>query len=490
MDIPKLVYDFYVMVGLRHRAVEAEDVPFVLPADDLSCLFLTTDSCTAIAIQEARKTIIEQLWGILLRDVPFILSAEIRHIYDNCHLHPDNPKFFLNNLGQTGLEWFKIYDLMLSGNPAPVPVYEVEDIFKNGSQNPGYCASYHSAMTASKATGLPLHVVAETVFDKNAGAHWSGAFGGAAWKRIASTFGELVAARDIETASLVIDQLLALEHNTSTMFNKCHHWATPDEGYGWIKTALDLKFSAVNPLLLVGSCSPNVRNLALSVRDTFSNLDPNKRARLSLDYEGKECISEENTKMVEALSVGDVVALMYKGVVRAFTIKHVDKSLGTTVYTMHAKGWSENAGVKNGKPLLISKFTFLAEDVLASIQGSQTASVEVKCATGLAHFAKATYDAVAKFIQVSGVNGVSLGSLIASDGMHRFRMTRGSKCFRMYLTATEKEYRIHYSTSLVADFAPSLPFVFHSADKMKDDIAFATFVGDLLHTAMTHLMGE
>lgn len=487
MDLQTLVYDFYVVVGLRHRAVKAEDVPFVLPQDDLSCLFLTTDAHLAHAVQGMRAKVIELMWGVLLRDVPFILSAEIRHIYDNCSLSPDNPMFFQNNLGDTGLLWFKIYDALVHGKSIPgIPVFTPEEPF-NAGQNGGYLLSYTSAMTASRQAGIPLHIVAETVFDKNAGATWGNAYGGAAWKRIASTFGELVAARDIEAAAVVIDQLLALEHNTSTMFNKCHHWTTPTEGHGWIKIALDLKFSATNPMLLVGSCSPGVRDLALSVRDTFSNLDSAKRARLSLDYDGaNDPITEDAQIMVNTLSAGSTICLMYKGTLRWFTILKIDASLGTKVFTMKSKGWQEEAGIKNGKPLLINKFTFLAEDVLVSIQETQSATIEAKATNALKQFAEGVYGLVQALFPKT-LPDVAFGSLHCENDVYRFRLIRGNKVFRAYMTRVEKDFRVYLSTSPVADYSDKLPYIFFPVASLGKQGDLTVFAKEFMSTAVNHL---
>jgi len=446
--------DFYAAVGMQFEHIDPEDAALVFARDASALGTVVIDPNLAKEARRVRNLSIGSLYDALLRDVPFVLAAEVRHIYDEGKLKPSRSKFFSNNFGPLGTKWFFVYDAIYRHAGTGLDCEPVAPDSPLDRQHPGYLQSYIAAMTASRETGLPFEDVAVAVFDKSAGAQWHGQFGGAPWLEIARAFKALIEAPGEAGVISAVDHIVSLEHNTSTLFTKCAHWAISGR-FEWIKDMLDVKFSASSPLAFLGLCTETVRETYLAV----------EKSRLPYTGE-RRAITDEykpvppNWGPVASVGEGDILTLRYGGAERAFKVHAVlDWDDDFYSFLLGSEGWADHKGVgPGGEPVVISTFAMTAEEVVERFVSLQEASAMEKARRVASKFCSDLHGLLTGIIAMDKPM-LSMGSVQVSGPASvalRFRIKgpKGSN-FRIYILFTAEEVSVRWSTAKHASNDPT-----------------------------------
>ncbi len=455
--------DFYAVVGLRFDFIDPEYAQFVFAPDEFSLSNTVIDGEYDEAARNVRDGAIFTMLARLMHDVPFILLCEIRHIYDKGRLKPKRAEFFKNHLGGPGLEWFCIYDKIYKRHETVSPMFVPEPPLNH--QHETYLRSYIAGMTATEHTGVPVYRVGEKVFDTKLGTSWDMSYGGKAWLKIAQAFRRLVEARGEREAIEQIDALIALEHNTNTMFNKCAHWVL-NGTHEWIKEALDVKFSSSSPLSFLGYCSEQVKRIVMRHRDALAAPPTlEERKRLRIDYSPEKDKSsaallppEEVKKILEELYVGDHLSLLHNGIAKPFVVSAIEKiTEDSKMIVMKAKGWGESKGYgPDNTPIEVDAFAFSEEDLYGLIVEHTPISAVEKSKRVAENFVRAFYEMTWAVIQKAGVeNEIGLGSIQGNATCYRFRLKHSSgKNFRLYFIPKPNGLSIRFSVAAAASNDP------------------------------------
>jgi|GEM_PF-1881242 len=495
-----LLMDFYAVAGVRFELIDTEDASFVFAQDAQTLGCVVCDPDLAGAATAIRAAVVQAMKRALVRDGLFILAAEVRHIYDKGKLSPSRSGFFTKNFGPVGRKWFFIYDAIYSHAGAGLDCEPVTPAPPLDTQFPGYLQSYVAGATASRETGLPFHEVAERVFDRTAGAKWSGSFGGKAWLEIARAYRELLTAETETEIIVAADRLISLEHNTNTLFTKCSHWAVGGD-WAWIKGCLDIKFSASSPVAFLGLCSEGVRQIVLGLhlsgRTIGSPGGPLRGAQedapLPRHPEPPESGSPEagGAFLLDSVGEGDMLGLQYEGAVRQFQVEAVHVlGYGHRSFILSPSGWHEHKGLgPGGKPLVIELFAMTGEEVQARFVSRQEVEAVERVKRVAARFAAELHQLLGGIVALEKPL-LAVGSVQLGEYVFRFRIKGPEgRNFRVYVGASEKSLCIFTGTSRHPAEDPFSEDVFEefTLDRAEDGDFLADFGRRLLGAAVASL---
>ncbi len=467
-SIEQQMLDFYAMVSLNIRSVAYGLASFDTARSNIELGSYIRDKELAAESVIMRKQVIESEHNRLLRDLPLINAAEVKHITDSCGcaVNSSNSKTFTERFGPAGGKWVHTFNAVLNctfnGSKATKP-----EEFKSGND---YVNRYIAAMTASKVSGVPLVEVAMLAFDTNF-YNWSGAYGGIKWLIIAEAWSDLMDARNESDIIHYIDTINALQHNTTTLFNKCAHYG----GTGFLAKVLDIKFTAQTPLSFVGKCSPQVQPYLLAIRDGIAALTDDNRdanaARFHYDEATSEWVereikltkkgSPEAVNCVKKLSLSASITLDYEGAERSFVVKEIVTAIdGSRQFMMKPKGWSKT------KPIVdvnISWFPFDESELVTSfIKMGSTKATAVSSVSKASSKAEVFVNAVRNHIEKLAATGnygdFEIGSIQGNDSLLRIRLKQGSNTncrfyfkFSKFAMKTTVELFFGYSDNAVND---------------------------------------
>jgi hypothetical protein len=328
-------------------------------------------------------------------------------------------------------------------------------------------------------------------------------YGGKAWLRIAQAFRRLAESRDEQTTIEQIDALIALEHNTNTMFNKCVHWMI-NGSHTWIKEALDVKFSSSSPLSFLGYCSEGVKRIVMRHRDALAAPPTlEERKRLRIDYTPEEdktsaavLPAEKIKEILEEIFVGDHLSLLHNGIAKPFVVSAVEPvSEGAKMIVTKARGWGESKGLgPDNTPIEVDAFAFSEEDLYSLIVAHTPISDVEKSKRVAENFVRAFYETTWAVIQKAGVEGeIALGSIQGNATCYRFRLKHANgKNFRLYFVPRSNGLSIRYSTSPSASNDPESEELWGhlTVEQMQGPNAVSACVQDLIPEGVKKIAGH
>jgi len=462
----QLMIDFYAMAGLKVKAVEYGLAAYDTARSDIELGSFIRDHELAREAVQVRQQVIDAERGRLLRDLPLINAAEVKHLFDSmCKPKSGSSEsIFKERFGTGGTKWLKVFRSVLNGKNEYTPI-EKPAAFHSG----GYVPRYIAAETASRETGIPLVEVAMLVFDTTFFG-WSSSYGGPKWLVIAEAWADLLDAQTEEEIIHWIDIINALQHNTTTLFNKCAHYGS---SLSFLSKVLDIKFAARTPLSFVGKCSKQIQPYLLAVRDGIAALDAQVRdlsaSRYYYDAEktlwvereidlGKKG-SPEAMGFVKTLDLQGVITLMYEGIQRSFKVSEVVIAIdGSRQFIMRANGWTK---YKPGTSVSISYFPFdeaelVSMFVAAGNKGSAASTFKkVKVATPVEPTEFDKLNAFSSKLRnkiglLGNPTGISTGALHVQNDTFRIRLhVPGKTNCRYYLksVAGGEKFTLHFSFS-------------------------------------------
>lgn len=214
---------------------------------------------------QVAKTLIPSLKKNLLDAVFFSLCAEIRHVVDR-----NNQKELIHKVrDQLGRDWSEMLrkylvtlpqftsDSTTGLNRGHRPEVRNKELTSNTR---GYKGSFYAALKSIDGDREKFVRLMEWLFGNT---EWRSGYGGAAWVNIAKAWLKLSHASNESDATVWIDHVYDLQHNTDTVFNKLDSFKKNDS-YAWIAKALNHKRDFKDDMHeLIDKVSPKMKRLAL-----------------------------------------------------------------------------------------------------------------------------------------------------------------------------------------------------------------------------------
>lgn len=445
-----LILDFYAMVGFNTSFVHPDEAGFLPVETDADVAFNVSQSADAAAIKERVITAIKELF---IRDVYFSLCCEVRHLTGHADLNPE--PFFEKHFGSLGRQWFKVFSdvycnegagksLLSYKTPKPDPAFQGCYV--------GYLHGYFSVLIAEENTGLPLHKICEKIFDP-ALVNWEEFFGGQKWLDITRAYMSLLAANDTWEIIRAIDVLVAIEHNTATVFNKLEYWVQDNE-FEWLARVLDVKFQARTPFSFIAMCSPDVQRVYRNLRRLENILKD--RSRYREDFAGEQHEEEyldesavERQVLIRNLTKDEVLILDFKGAERVFLLdsayrgKSQDGSFVT--YVLKACGW----GLPKNENRVTKYFSFSERELLDCFVRVSDGKEFLKARDDFVRWVNRVYEQFFELLKKSD-SGLCMGTCLVDkgEGQGRFRIYKLKQednrtivqNVRIYFTLEEYKY--------------------------------------------------
>jgi hypothetical protein len=269
-----IMYDFYVLDYLKFLVDQMPPKQFRDLPPDLEN-----------SVQDAVNKLFPYLREELLNGVFYAICAELRHgeySRANRDVFKDNPKF--DKLYNTYLKYTKyhssterdqedlktLYNVRKPSSEIRTPTTELKN---DNSRN----ISFKAANYAINKLGLSRNDFVEAskiLYDQGT---WAPSYGGKAWARICNGWMILNASDKIfphtkqsldsmvKPMGVAIDHVYDLQHNTDTVFNKLRSYYSVNNGYQWIKQALDHKANVRSYYDLLQHTSGAIKSMSLPI---------------------------------------------------------------------------------------------------------------------------------------------------------------------------------------------------------------------------------
>jgi hypothetical protein len=265
-DKKRLMYDFYMVMNLNPIIENLGAGSKNIGGREIQTQTARTGNINTNVLDsfnKAKEDIISYLEVHLLEAVFFAVCAEFRHAYTY-----DLKEVYNKKLNDTEKQLLK-YHQERYNHAKHRTEYMVKDRTKGARRSylgaevrsEGYRNSYKAAIYAINKVGstkTEFIKLANKIFNIDA---WDGtSYGGKAWANITKGYLHLKYAQSELEKMVAIDHIYDLQHNTDTVFNKLQSYY--QEGYSWIKTALDERANIKSPYVLYKNISPPIKQIS------------------------------------------------------------------------------------------------------------------------------------------------------------------------------------------------------------------------------------
>lgn len=271
-DKEQQLYDFYMLVWLKGRSSfdakldklrQSGDIPgMASPPKPEFTGDMTEEDKIDYMLQEMASSLFPYLKKNLLGAVFYALCAEFRHSIEQTRaegLLTIIQKKFAPEYAELFKKFVEKYTLLYHhGNTFADTKGIRNPEYKSGKnqveRNHAFAAMNSVAENREQAVRLMKYIFGM--------GFWHGSYGGEAWERIADGWLRLNDANSESKMVVAIDHIYDLQHNTDTVFNKLASYYKQENGYGWIKKALDKKAKIKDPHELINKISSGFKKLA------------------------------------------------------------------------------------------------------------------------------------------------------------------------------------------------------------------------------------
>jgi len=271
-DKKKLMYDFYMMMNLN--AIVENLSP---GRKNINNQLIDTDTIRTGNLNEnikdsfdaAKEKLISYCKKHMLDAVFFAICAEFRHasnqtynIRDLLMAIEDSDNKLTKEEKTLYKHYYNKFNQLNDGMKLSKTrgVENGDRYVANLNENDSYRNSYEAALysiSKSNSTKVSFMKLCYTIFTQ---ASWNNMYGGKAWGKIVKSWFSLYNSKGELETMVAIDHIYDLQHNTDTVFNKLNSYY--DNGYNWIKEALDKRANIKSPYVLYDHISESLKTMS------------------------------------------------------------------------------------------------------------------------------------------------------------------------------------------------------------------------------------